>query len=130
MQLLERQDSLIWSAGLILSSMKLLISPFVFLVLGLASAQAQQGLEIHYQSVANFLKLLGEIRGEVVFAKLSGHQFPARPFFNLQKISFHPTENLELGFTRASLWAGVGHPFTLRSLPMSVSPSLAVRSRR
>jgi Capsule assembly protein Wzi len=35
-----------------------------------------------------------------------------RPFFNLQKISFHPTENLEIGFTRASLWAGVGHPFT------------------
>jgi hypothetical protein len=63
-----------------------------------------------------FLKLLGEIRGEVVFAKLSGHQFPARPFFNLQKISFHPTANLEVGFTRASLWAGVGHPFTLRSL--------------
>jgi len=63
-----------------------------------------------------FLKLLGQIRGEVVFAKLSGHQFPARPFFNLQKITFHPTENLEVGFTRASLWAGVGHPFTLRSL--------------
>lgn len=63
-----------------------------------------------------FLKLLGEIRGEVVFAKLSGHQFPTRPFFNLQKITFHPTENLELGFTRASLWGGVGHPFTLRAL--------------
>jgi membrane-associated phospholipid phosphatase len=63
-----------------------------------------------------FLKLLGDIRGEVMFAKLSGHQFPARPFFNLQKISFHPTENLEVGFTRASLWAGVGHPFTARSL--------------
>ena len=46
-----------------------------------------------------FLKLLGQIRGEVMFAKLSGHQFPARPFFNLQKISFHPTENLEVGFT-------------------------------
>jgi len=63
-----------------------------------------------------FLKLLGQIRGEAMFAKLSGHQFPARPFFNLQKISFHPTENLEVGFTRASLWAGVGHPFTARSL--------------
>ena len=62
------------------------------------------------------LKFLGEVRGEVVFAKLSGHQFPARPFFNLQKITFHPTANLEIGFTRASLWGGVGHPFTLRSL--------------
>lgn len=63
-----------------------------------------------------FLRHLGEIRGEFIVAKLSGHQFPARPFFNLQKVSFHPTENLEIGFTRASLWAGVGHPFTAHSL--------------
>jgi hypothetical protein len=59
---------------------------------------------------------LGRIDTEFQFTKLSGHQFPARPFFNLQKISFHPTENLELGFTRASIWAGVGHPFTARAL--------------
>lgn len=63
-----------------------------------------------------FLHWLGEIRGEFLVSKLSGHQFPARPFFNLQKISFHPTGNLEIGFTRASLWAGVGHPFTAHSL--------------
>jgi membrane-associated phospholipid phosphatase len=62
------------------------------------------------------LGLLGEIRGEVMFAKLSGHQFPARPFFNLQKVSLHPTANLEIGFTRSSLWGGVGHPFTFSSL--------------
>ncbi|HEY6351178.1 MAG TPA: capsule assembly Wzi family protein [Candidatus Angelobacter sp.] len=60
--------------------------------------------------------LLGQVRGEFLFAKLSGHQFPARPFFNLQKISFHPTKNLEIGFTRASLWGGVGHPFTFHAL--------------
>jgi hypothetical protein len=47
---------------------------------------------------------------------LSGHEFPARPFFNLQKISFLLTENLEVGFTRSSIWAGAGHPFTARSL--------------
>ena len=64
----------------------------------------------------SFLRLLGSIRGEFMFAKLSGHQFPARPFFNLQKITLHPTDNLELGFTRSSLWAGVGHPFTFNSL--------------
>jgi len=62
------------------------------------------------------LHWLGSVRGELLFSKLSGHQFPARPFFNLQKISFHPTKNLEIGFTRASLWAGVGHPFTFRAL--------------
>jgi hypothetical protein len=63
-----------------------------------------------------FLRVLGPVEDEYLFSKLSGHQFPARPFFNLQKISLHPTKNLEIGFTRSSLWAGVGHPFTGRSL--------------
>jgi len=62
------------------------------------------------------LGLLGPVRGEILFSKLSGHQFPARPFFNLQKLTIHPTANLELGFTRASIWAGVGHPFTFHRL--------------
>lgn len=61
-------------------------------------------------------KYLGETKVEFLFSKLSGHQFPARPFFNLQKVSFHPTQNLEIGFTRASVWAGVGHPFTFHAL--------------
>ena len=61
-------------------------------------------------------RYLGLIKTEFQFAKLSGHQFPARPFFNLQKVIFHPTQNLELGFTRASIWAGVGHPFTFDAL--------------
>jgi hypothetical protein len=64
----------------------------------------------------SFLHFLGQVRAELIFAKLSGHQFPPRPFFNLQKLSFHPTRNLEIGFTRSSLWAGVGHPFTLNAL--------------
>ena len=63
-----------------------------------------------------FLRHIGEIRGEFIVSKLSGHQFPQRPFFNLQKVSFHPTQNLEIGFIRASLWAGVGHAFTAHSL--------------
>ncbi|HWX54660.1 MAG TPA: capsule assembly Wzi family protein [Verrucomicrobiae bacterium] len=63
-----------------------------------------------------FLRRLGPIEDEYLFSKLSGHRFPALPFFNLQKFTFHPTENLEIGFTRASLWGGVGHPFTLHSL--------------
>ena len=63
-----------------------------------------------------FLHWLGPVRGEFLFSKLSGHLFPASPFFNLQKVSFHPTKNLEIGFTRASIWAGVGHPFTFDSL--------------
>ena len=68
-----------------------------------------------------FLRRLGPIQDEYLFSKLSGHKFPARPFFNLQKISVHPTQNLEIGFTRASLWAGVGHPFTLHALARNFS---------
>ncbi|HEY4678244.1 MAG TPA: capsule assembly Wzi family protein, partial [Candidatus Angelobacter sp.] len=66
-------------------------------------------------------RYLGPMKTEFQFAKLSGHQFPARPFFNLQKISFHVTKNLELGFTRASIWAGVGHPFTAKALGRNFS---------
>jgi DNA-binding beta-propeller fold protein YncE len=54
--------------------MKYVISPVVFLVLALASAQPQPGSEIHYQSVSNFLKLppdtyLGEVAGVAVNSK-------------------------------------------------------------
>jgi NHL repeat len=54
--------------------MKYAISPVVFLVLALASAQPQAGSEIHYQSVPNFLKLppdtyLGEVAGVAVNSK-------------------------------------------------------------
>jgi len=76
-----------------------------------------------------FLHFLGQVRGEFLFAKLSGHQFPARPFFNLQKISFHPTENLEIGFTRAAIWAGVGHPFTFHSLVRNFTSTVSLDSQ-
>jgi len=63
-----------------------------------------------------FLHWLGSVDGTILFSKLSGHQFAARPFFNVEKISFHPTANLQVGFSRASIWAGAGHPFTAHSL--------------
>jgi hypothetical protein len=75
MRILERRDSpIISSTGLTLSSMKNLISPVVFLILALASAQPQHVSEIRYQSVPNFLKLpsdtyLGEVAGVAVNSK-------------------------------------------------------------
>ena len=59
---------------------------------------------------------LGTYRFDVVFGKLSGHQHPARPYFNGQKIDFTFGRYLELSFTRWSLLWGVGHPMTLGSL--------------
>jgi hypothetical protein len=58
---------------------------------------------------------LGTYRFDFVIGKLSGHSYPARPWFNGQKISFNFGDNLELSFTRWSVFWGVGHPITLHS---------------
>jgi hypothetical protein len=61
-------------------------------------------------------KYLGDVRGEFVIGKLGGHSYTWRSWFNAQKLSFKLTENLEMGFTRSSIFWGVGHPITARSL--------------
>jgi hypothetical protein len=58
---------------------------------------------------------LGTYRFDIVFGKLSGHSYPNRPWYNGQKFSFNFGSNLELSFTRWSLFWGVGHPITLHS---------------
>jgi membrane-associated phospholipid phosphatase len=63
---------------------------------------------------------LGKIRTEFIFGKLSGHEWPPRPFVNAQKISLDLTDNLELGFTRSAFFGGVGHPLTLGSFEASL----------
>jgi hypothetical protein len=64
--------------------------------------------------------VLGKIRTEIVFGKLSGHQWPARPYMNAQKISLALTNNLEVGFTRSAFFGGVGHPLTFGSFKDSL----------
>jgi hypothetical protein len=63
-----------------------------------------------------FLPNLGGYRFDFVFGKLSGHQRPARPYFNGQKIDLTFSKYLEVSFTRWSILWGVGHPMTLRTL--------------
>jgi membrane-associated phospholipid phosphatase len=61
-------------------------------------------------------RLLGPMRYDNFFAKLSGHNFPPNPFFYGDKISFQPTENLEFGFSRTAVFAGQGKtPLTFGS---------------
>jgi hypothetical protein len=62
-----------------------------------------------------FLRYLGRIRGQFVIGKLGGQSYTWRPWFNAQKLSFKLTENLEMGFTRWSIFWGVGHPITIES---------------
>ena len=63
-----------------------------------------------------FFPNLGTYRFDIVMGKMSGHMWPARPWYNGQKADFNFGQNLELSFTRFSLLWGVGHPMTLGSL--------------
>jgi hypothetical protein len=60
-------------------------------------------------------RLLGPVRGEFFFGQLSGHHYPEGPWIDGQKISFKPTPNLQLGFSRVVVFAGEGRPLTFRS---------------
>ncbi|MGH9717850.1 MAG: capsule assembly Wzi family protein [Candidatus Acidiferrales bacterium] len=61
-------------------------------------------------------RLLGPIKIDAFFGKLSGNEFPPRPLIHGEKITFKPTPNLELGFSRTSEYGGVGRPLTFLSL--------------
>lgn len=73
-----------------------------------------------------FLRHLGKVRTDIVFGKLSGHQFPARPYMTAQKASIQVTKDLELGFTRSSFFGGVGHPLTLGALEATLFSVVSV----
>jgi hypothetical protein len=66
------------------------------------------------------LRFLGRIRTEFLVGKLSGHQYPPRPFINAQKITLQLTEDFEVGFSRSSIFGGVGHPLTTGSFLDSI----------
>ncbi len=58
---------------------------------------------------------VGTYKFDFVLGKLSGHSYPTRPWYNGQKVSFNFGDNLEIGFTRWSVFWGEGHPITLHS---------------
>jgi hypothetical protein len=62
---------------------------------------------------------LGPMEWDLFYGKLSGNQFPPRPMIHGEKISFKPTPNLELGFSRTAELGGVGRPLTFRRLWLS-----------
>ncbi len=62
------------------------------------------------------LHRLGPAKIDAFFGKLSGNGFPPRPLVHGEKITFKPTPNLELGFSRTSEFSGVGRPLTFLSL--------------
>jgi hypothetical protein len=63
---------------------------------------------------------LGPMKLDLFFGKLTGeNQVPQRPLIHGEKISFKPTKNLELGFSRTVEMGGVGRPLTLGHLWLS-----------
>ncbi len=67
-----------------------------------------------------FSRLFGPIRYDNFFGRLYGNRFPPDPFTFGQKLSLHPTQNLELGFSRSSIFAGKGlEPLTFGTFKKS-----------
>jgi membrane-associated phospholipid phosphatase len=59
---------------------------------------------------------MGPVKVDFFFGQLAGNEFPPRPVIHGEKISFKPTQNLELGFSRTAELGGVGRPLTLGAI--------------
>ncbi len=62
---------------------------------------------------------IGPMKLDLFYGKLSGNQYPPRPMIHGEKISFQPTPNLQLGFTRTGELGGVGRPLTIGRIWLS-----------
>ncbi len=63
-----------------------------------------------------FDKLFGPIRYDFFIGSLQGHTQPNAQWMHAEKISLHPTKNLEMGFERTVIFGGEGHePVTLHT---------------
>jgi hypothetical protein len=61
-------------------------------------------------------RVTGPFRYDFLVGSLQGHTSPNDPWVHMEKVSFKPTRNLELGFERTVIWGGRGHaPITLHT---------------
>jgi hypothetical protein len=61
-------------------------------------------------------RLVGPVRYDFSVGSLQGHTAPNHPYMHAEKISLHPTKNLEVGFERMVIWGGKGHePVTIHT---------------
>jgi membrane-associated phospholipid phosphatase len=63
-----------------------------------------------------FLRYLGPAKFDFFFGRTQGNSFPGRPLIHGVKLSFKPTENLELGFSATSEFGGIGRPMTPKAI--------------
>jgi hypothetical protein len=62
------------------------------------------------------LGLLGPMKGDFFFGKLSGNEFPARPLIHGLKITAKPTRYFEASLIATTEFGGVGRPLTLGAI--------------
>lgn len=61
-------------------------------------------------------RLTGPFHFDFFVGSLQGHTDPNDPWVHMEKVSFKPTRNLEMGFERTVIWGGKGHePITLHT---------------
>ena len=61
-------------------------------------------------------RVTGPFRYDFMVGSLKGHTFYNDPWLHVEKISFKPTPDLEIGFERSVIWGGKGHvPITIHS---------------
>ena len=78
-------------------------------------------------------RVLGPFKTDFFVGKLSGNEFPARPVIHGENISFKPTRDLEIGFSRLVEFGGVGRPLTAGAIwnsYVSVKSSVNYRASR
>jgi hypothetical protein len=66
--------------------------------------------------VPGLSRLTGAFRYQFLVGSLKGHTDFRDPWVHMEKVSFKPTRNVEIGFERTVIWGGEGHvPITLHS---------------
>lgn len=61
-------------------------------------------------------KLTGPFRYQFFVGSMKGHTYFNQPFVHVEKLSFKPYRDLEIGFSRMVIWGGAGHePVTLHT---------------
>jgi hypothetical protein len=71
-------------------------------------------------NIPGLSRITGPFRYEFMIGPLQGHNYPIDPWVHVEKVSFRPTVNFELGFERTAIWGGKGHvPINLKSFARS-----------
>jgi len=58
--------------------------------------------------VPGLSRIVGLFRYDFMVGSLKGHQYPNDPWIHMEKVSFKPAPDLEIGFMRSVIWGGKG----------------------